>query len=205
VATAEQLVRDIQRAQAGDNPARDLKEELWQHCQDLVGSLAGRCSRRTADLREDLASEGYLKFEQVLRSYRQLTGVPFRGYLFGCVRRHFIDRLRRRVEAPAEFTGDLPDPQPAVDNRLHLQELADHVQTTLDSVLQHDPHRERKLRAFRLRHFEGWSIEEIRVRLGADHVNLVSQWIHRVRKAFEAEFPRRHPEYFRDRELCLEA
>lgn len=198
MATAEQLVSDIQQAQAGGEPARDLKEELWASCRGLVGSLANRYTRDTPQLREDLASEAYLKFEQVLQTYEPQRGVPFRGYLSGCVQRHFIDRLRRRPEACVEFADDLPDDRSPIDTQLCLEELAGHVGTTLDSLLPRDRHRQRKILAFRLRHFESWSIEEIRAWLGADHVNTVSQWIHRVRKAFEVEFPRRYPEYFQD-------
>jgi RNA polymerase sigma factor (sigma-70 family) len=211
VATAEQLVRDIQKAQAGGRPARDLKEELWSNCRDLVARLAQRCSRHTPQLRDDLASEAYLKFEQVLQTYSPDRGVPFRGYLSGCVQRHFIDRLRRKAESAFDFADDLPDDEAPIDRQLCGEELAEHVQSTVAGLLPRDRHRERKILAFRLRHFEGWSIDEIRVWLGADHVNTVSQWIHRVRKAFEIEFPRRFPEYFRDlesgvgRELCLEA
>ena len=42
----------------------------------------------------------------------------------------------------------------------------------------------------------GVSREEIREVLGVECANTVSQWIHRVRRAFEAEFPRRYPDYF---------
>jgi RNA polymerase sigma factor (sigma-70 family) len=211
VATAEQLVRDIQQAQLEGDPARELKEELWASCRQLVGSLASRYTRNSPQMREDLASEGYLKFEQVLQAYNPQRGVPFRGYLSGCVQRHFIDRLRRRTETSCEFTDDLPDRDSPIDRQLCREELIDHVQATLDSLLPRDGQRERKILAFRLRHFEGWSIEKIRVWLGADHVNTVSQWIHRVRRAFAVEFPRRHPEYFCDlgaagvHELCLDA
>jgi RNA polymerase sigma factor (sigma-70 family) len=209
VATTEQLVRDIQQAQAGGLSACELKEELWSSCRDLVGGLARRYTRGTPGLRDDLANEAYLKFEQVLQSYNPERGVPFRGYLSGCVERHFIDRLRRRPESAIEFADELPDDESPIDRRLCLQELVQRVGATLDSLLPHDPGRRRKILAFRLRHFEGWSIEEIRSWLGADHVNTVSQWIHRVRKAFEAAFPSRYPEYFRDLEsgpeLCLDA
>src|SRR5262249_3030264 len=155
-------------------------------------------TRHRPQWRDDLAGEAYLKFEQALVSYDPGRGVPFRGFLSGCIQRAFIDRLRRRAEGTVEHADDLPCHESPIDSRMCLEELARHVHETIDDLLPRDRQREQKLLAFRLRHIEGWTVEAIRERMGVDCPNTVSQWIHRVRKAFEAEFPRRYPEYFAD-------
>lgn len=196
--TAEQLVRDIQRAMAGGDPARDLKERLWNSCLDVVRRLASRYTRSASSSREDFVLEGYVKFEQALATYNAETGVPFRGYLSTCVDRHFHDRVKRRRESHLTDLSDLPDQAAPADHRLLGEEVADRVEAVLLDLLPDDPQRERKIMAFRLRHLEDWSVEEIRQWLRMSRANTVSQWIHRVRKAFVEEFPRRYPEYFGD-------
>lgn len=196
--TAECLVQDIQKARRAGEDARDLRETLWLNCREVVGSLASRYTRHNPQWRDDLVSEAYLKFEQALASFDPHRGVPFRGFLSGCVQRLFIDRLRRRSEPSVEFADDLPGRSPPADDRLRVEELSEHVHETLDALLPRDHLREEKIAAFKLRHIEGWSVEEIRARMHVDCANTVSQWIHRVRRAFEEEFPRRHPEYFVD-------
>jgi RNA polymerase sigma factor (sigma-70 family) len=196
VVNIEQMVQQVQHARTQGFPARELREELWFNCQEVVGSLATRFTRHNPQWREDLASEAYLKFEQALCSYDPGRGVPFRGFLSGCIQRAFIDRLRRRAESAVEYADDLPAPLPPIDNHLCLQELTQHVNDVLEDLIPRDRQREQKILAFRLRHLEGWSVEAIQKRMGVDCPNTVSQWIHRVRKAFEVEFPRRYPEYF---------
>jgi RNA polymerase sigma factor (sigma-70 family) len=198
VVSIEQMVREVQQARTEGESARELREELWCNCQEVVGSLATRFTRHNPQWREDLASEAYLKFEQALASYDPDRGVPFRGFLAGCIQRAFIDRLRRRAECSVEYADDLPGDEPPIDAHLCLEELIGHVHDTLDELLPRDRQRAQKILAFRLRHVEGWSVEAIRERMGVDCPNTVSQWIHRVRKAFEVEFPRRHPDYFAD-------
>ena len=201
--TAEQLVNDIQRAMAGGDPARDLKERLWDSCLDVVGRLASRYTRSASSSREDFMGEGYLKFEQALQTFDPEAGVPFRGYLSTCVDRHFKDRVRKRRERAvfleAEPTDDSAD---WVGDGLLCEEIADRVEAVLFELLPGDRRRERKIMAFRLRHLEDWTVEEIRRFLRVDRANTVSQWIHRVRKAFAEVFPRRHPEYFNDPATC---
>jgi len=203
VPTAEQLVRDIQRAMAGGDPARDLKEQLWNGCLDVVGRLASRYTRSATLSREDLITDGYVKFEQVLQTFDPEAGVPFRGYLSTCVDRHFLDRASRRQEqtVSAGFV-DPPDGTAAAADRLLDQEVAEQVEAVLLTLLPGDPQRRRKIMAFRLRHLQGWTVEEIRRWLKVDRANTVSQWIHRVRRAFAVEFPRRYPEYFSDMATC---
>jgi RNA polymerase sigma factor (sigma-70 family) len=196
VVSIEQMVRQVQQARTQGDPARELREELWCNCQEVVGSLATRFTRHNPQWRDDLASEAYLKFEQALCSYDPDRGVPFRGFLSGCIQRAFIDRVRRRAENYVDYADDLPGEESPIDASLCLEELTRHVNETLDALLPRDRQRETKILAFRLRHIEGWSVEAIRERMGVDCPNTVSQWIHRVRKAFEAEFPRRYPEYF---------
>lgn len=192
----EHVVRQIQHARTQGDSARQLREELWGNCQEVVGSLATRFTRHHPQWRDDLANEAYLKFEQALVSYDPDRGVPFRGFLSGCIQRAFIDRIRRRVENYVDYTDDLPGDEAPIDAHLCLEELSRHVNETIDELLPRDRQRELKILAFKLRHIEGWSVEAIRERMGVDCPNTVSQWIHRVRKAFETEFPRRYPEYF---------
>ena len=200
---AEQLVNDIQRAMAGGDPARDLKERLWNSCLDVVNRLASRYTRSASSSREDFMGEGYLKFEQALQTFDPEAGVPFRGYLSTCVDRHFNDRVRKRRE---QTVRDLAEPADESANpgesRLLCEEVADQVEAVLLKLLPEDRRRQRKIMAFRLRHLEGWTVEEIRRFLRVDRPNTVSQWIHRVRKAFAEAFPRRYPEYFSDEATC---
>jgi RNA polymerase sigma factor (sigma-70 family) len=208
VVTAERLVQDIQQARSEGADARELREELWCNCQEVVGSLATRYTRHHPQWRDDLANEAYLKFEQAIAVYDPDRGVPFRGFLSGLVQRLFIDRLRRKVEIAVGYADNLPDRESPIDSQLCLAELTRHVHETLDELLPRDRHRDVKILAFRLRHIEGWSVEDIREVLSVECANTVSQWIHRVRRAFEEEFPRRHPEYFVEDdglELWLEA
>jgi RNA polymerase sigma factor (sigma-70 family) len=202
VPNAEQLVSDIQRAMAGGDPARDLKERLWDSCLDVVHRLASRYTRSASSSREDFMGEGYLKFEQALQTFDPEAGVPFRGYLSTCVDRHFNDRVRKRREQTvpdlAEPADDSADP---AESRLMGEEVAEQVEAVLRELLPDDPRRQRKILAFRLRHLDGWSVEEIRHFLREERANTVSQWIHRVRKAFAEAFPRRYPDYFGDLEL----
>ena len=196
---AEQLVNDIQRAMAGGDPARDLKERLWDSCLDVVNRLASRYTRSASSSREDFMGEGYLKFEQALQTFDPEAGVPFRGYLSTCVDRHFNDRVSKRREQTvsdlAEPADDSADP---AGSRLLGEEVAEQVQAVLLGLLPDDRRRQRKIMAFRLRHLEGWTVEEIRRFLREGRANTVSQWIHRVRKAFAEAFPRRYPDYFGD-------
>jgi RNA polymerase sigma factor (sigma-70 family) len=197
VFTAERLVHDIQQARLAGEDAQQLREELWDNCQEVVGSLATRYTRLNPHWRDDITAEAYLKFEQALVSYDPERGVPFRGFLSGCIQRMCIDRLRRKAEAAIEYADELPDDRgDSIDAHLCLEELSHHVHETLESVLPNDRARLVKILAFRLRHMEGWPVEEIREVLGVECANTVSQWIHRVRRAFEAEFPRRYPDYF---------
>jgi RNA polymerase sigma factor (sigma-70 family) len=191
--TAEQLVQEIRGAQG--NHARDLKEQLWLTCLEMISALARKYTSQSPDLREDFISEGYLKFEHVLAAYDPNRGVPFRAYLSGCVERHFHDKVRKKSALPVAAITDRPGDDDLL-TQLRNQEISDRVEEVLNSLLPRDKQRLRKLRAFRLRHFDGWSLEEAAQELGARTPNMVAQWVHRVRKAFLEEFPRRYPEYF---------
>jgi RNA polymerase sigma factor (sigma-70 family) len=206
--TAEQMVREIRKASIdGGLPACDarqrasiqeLKVQLWTLCLDMVGGLAARYTRNAPHLRDDFISDAYLKFEHVVQTFDPDQGVPFRGFLSCCVERHFHDKVRKRSEQCTCEVDDLPDAGPAIDARLRDEEIAGRVEAVLVTLLPRDRQRERKIMAFRLRHLEGWTVEQIRDWLGVKNGNTVSQWIHRVGKAFAVEFPRRFPEYFRD-------
>ena len=200
---AEQLVNDIQRAMAGGDPARDLKERLWDSCLDVVHRLASRYTRSASSSREDFMGEGYLKFEQVLQTFDPEAGVPFRGYLSTCVDRHFNDRVsKRREQTVSDLAESADDSADSGEDRLLCEEIADQVEAVLLELLPADRRRQRKIMAFRLRHLEDWTVEEIRRFLRVERANTVSQWIHRVRKAFAEAFPRRYPEYFDDLTTC---
>jgi RNA polymerase sigma factor (sigma-70 family) len=198
--TAEQMVRDIQQAMVGGERAalQDLKEQLWTSCLDVVSGLAVRYTRKASHLRDDFINEGYLKFEQAVKTFKPRLGVPFRGYLSSCVQRHFHDKVRKRTEQLTGVVDDMPAADPPIDARLRVSEIADRVDAVLVGLLPRDRQRERKIMAFRLRHLSGWSVEEIRKWLSIANANTVSQWIHRVGKAFAEEFPQRFPEYFAD-------
>ena len=147
--------------------------------------------------------EGYLKFEQALQTFDPEAGVPFRGYLSTCVDRHFNDRVRKRREQTVPDLGEpADDSADHAESRLMGEEVAEQVAAVLRELLPDDPRRQRKILAFRLRHLDGWSVEEIRHFLREERANTVSQWIHRVRKAFAEAFPRRYPEYFDDLTPC---
>jgi RNA polymerase sigma factor (sigma-70 family) len=193
VKSAEQLVRVVRSAVAAGEPAGGAKEQLWNACRGVVAALAARYTRHAPDLREDLLSEGYLKFEQALATFDPNRGVPFRGFLSRCVARHFHDRARKKCER----FSDRPPERGAEDDplvRLGEQEQARRVSEALDGLLPGDPRRHRKLRAFRLRHVEGWSLKAIREELGAATTNAVAQWVYRVRQALRKELARRCPD-----------
>jgi RNA polymerase sigma factor (sigma-70 family) len=206
--TAEQMVREIRQAMTeGERPScgaperasvQDLKVQLWTLCLDMVGGLAARYTRNAPQLRDDFIHDAYVKFEHVVQTFDPDQGVPFRGFLSCCVERHFHDKVRKRTEHYTSDVEDLPASGPAIDAGLRDEEIASRVEAVLAVLLPRDRQRERKIMAFRLRHLEGWSVEEIRDWLGVKNGNTVSQWVHRVGKAFAAEFPRRFPEYFRD-------
>jgi RNA polymerase sigma factor (sigma-70 family) len=198
VANCERLVRDIQRALAAGADARDLKEQLWGQCAELVEAIAGRYARGDGQRRADFVGEGYLKFEQVVQAFDAGRGVPFRGYLAGCVEHHLHDKVRKKHDRPVESPGDFAAGGADALVRLRNQEMARRVEEVLDALLPRDKQRERKIMAFKLRHLEGWAVDKIRDWLKVSNSNTVSQWIHRVRTAFEREFPRRYPEYFAD-------
>jgi RNA polymerase sigma factor (sigma-70 family) len=204
VPTAEEKVRDIQQAMVEGEPTsiRNLKEELWTSCLDVVSNLAARYTRKSPHLREDFINEGYLKFEQIVPTFDPDRGVPFRGYLCGCVQRHFQDKVRKRTEQLTDSVDDLPAADQDVDAGLRHEEIAARIDEVLNRLLPRDKQRQRKIMAFRLRHLEGWSVEQIRAWLNDEKTsaNTISQWIHRVGKAFSVEFPHRYPEYFAD--LC---
>src|SRR6185437_1287219 len=94
---------------AGGDPARDLKERLWNSCLDVVSRLASRYTRSASSSREDFVLEGYLKFEQALQTFNPEAGVPFRGYLSTCVDRHFNDRVSKRREQHLTDLGEIAD------------------------------------------------------------------------------------------------
>ena len=142
--------------------------------------------------------EGYLKFEQALQTFDPEAGVPFRGYLSTCVDRHFNDRVSKRREQTVSDLADPADDSAYPESRLMCEEIADQVEAVLLELLPDDRRRQRKIMAFRLRHLEDWTVEEIRRFLRVERANTVSQWIHRVRKAFAEAFPRRYPDYFSD-------
>jgi RNA polymerase sigma factor (sigma-70 family) len=197
VKSAEHLVRAVRSALAAGGRATAEKERLWAACQGVVAALAARYTRHAPDLREDFLSEGYLKFEQVLATFDPNRGVPFRGYLSGCVERHFQDRVRKK----APRFSDRPPEGGAEDDplaRLAEEERGRRVREVLDGLLPGDPGRGRKLRAFRLRHFEGRSLQAIREELGAPSANTVAQWVYRVRQALVEEMRRRWPEDFEE-------
>ena len=147
--------------------------------------------------------EGYLKFEQALQTFDPEAGVPFRGYLSTCVDRHFNDRVsKRREQTVSDLAEPADDSADSGEDRLLCEEVADQVEAVLLELLPADRRRQRKIMAFRLRHLEDWTVEEIRRFLRVERANTVSQWIHRVRKAFAEAFPRRYPEYFDDRTTC---
>jgi len=198
VNNAEQLVREIQQRMAGGDPARDLKEQLWTSCLEVVTALANRYTRKRPQAREDFLGDAYIKFEHVLARYDSSLGVPFRAYLAGCVERQFHDRVRKRRDSAMEYPETLIDAREGALEWLCSGELATRVGQVLDELLPEDPRRQRKIMAFKLRHLEGWPVEEIRAWMKVSRPNTVSQWIHRVRKAFAREFPRRYPEYFTD-------
>jgi len=183
---------------ANGGAARDEKEQLWVLCVDVVDRLAARYTRFQPQQREDYFSEGYLKFEQALSTFEPERGVPFRAYLRRCVSNHFQDLKRKRGSRSVQFPDDLPDIEVDFLAGLRNEEIAQQVEEVLGSLLPRDRQRERKIMAFRLRMLEAWTPEQIRGWLKVKNANLVSQWIHRVRKAFMAEFPRRYPEYFED-------
>src|SRR5262249_24850974 len=66
---------------------------------------------------------------------------------------------------------------------LAQRERAGLVRDALARLLPDDPARGKKLRAVRLRHFEGWPLVAIRAELGAASTNALAHWLHRVRKA----------------------
>jgi RNA polymerase sigma factor (sigma-70 family) len=202
VPTAEQMVRDIQQAMVeGERTSiRNLKEELWTSCLDVVCTLAARYTRNTPHLREDFINEGYIKFEQIVPTFDPERGVPFRGYLSGCVQRHFHDKVRKRTEQLIDEADHFPADSPDIDAGLRQAEIAGRINEVLNNLLPRDKQRQRKIMAFRLRHLEGWSVEQIRAWLSDEktNANTISQWIHRVGKAFAVEFPHRYPEYFAD-------
>ena len=143
--------------------------------------------------------EGYLKFEQALQTFDPEAGVPFRGYLSTCVDRHFNDRVsKRREQTVSDPLDPADDSADSAADRLLCEEIADQVEAVLLDLLPGDRRRQRKIMAFRLRHLEDWTVEEIRRFLRVERANTVSQWIHRVRKAFAETFPRRYPDYFSD-------
>jgi len=186
------------KAQAGGNAVRDEKEQLWVLCVDVVDRLAARYTRFQPQQREDYFSEGYLKFEQTLSSFEPERGVPFRAYLRLCVSNHYQDLKRKRGGRSVQFPVDLPDEEVDFLARLRNEEIVGQVEEVLGSLLPRDRQRQRKIMAFRLRMLEGWTPEQIRGWLKVKNANLVSQWVHRVRKGFMEEFPRRYPEYFED-------
>jgi RNA polymerase sigma factor (sigma-70 family) len=200
VPTAEQMVRDIQQAmvEGSRSSLQNLKEQLWTSCLDVVRRLATRYTRNNPHLRDDFINEGYLKFEQIVSTFNPDRGVPFRGYLSGCVQRHFHDKVRKRTEQSSDAVDEFPAAGADIDARLRDEEIATRVETVLAGLLPRDKQRERKIMAFRLRHLEGWAVEKIREWLEVENTNTVSQWIHRVGKAFATEFPQRYPEYFAD-------
>jgi RNA polymerase sigma factor (sigma-70 family) len=147
--------------------------------------------------------EGYLKFEQALQTFDPEAGVPFRGYLSTCVDRHFNDRVSKRRESTVpDLAEPADDSAHSAGSRLLCEEVAEQVEAVLLELLPDDRRRQRKIMAFRLRHLEGWTVEEIRLFLREERANTVSQWIHRVRKAFAEAFPRRYPDYFGDLTPC---
>jgi RNA polymerase sigma factor (sigma-70 family) len=209
--TAEELARQIQAeaASGDDRLVCELKGQLWATCKGLVAGLATKFTPHQPHLREDFTHEGYLEFEQVLGSYDPNRRVPFRGYLALCISRRFLDLVRRRGERHVGNPEGLAPPMgEEVGAYLGRRELGERVRATLAGLLPNDPNRARKLMAFQLRHLEGWSLEEVRAWLSVRERATVSQWVHRVLVAFQAEFPRRHPEYFRpdgpDRPPALE-
>jgi RNA polymerase sigma factor (sigma-70 family) len=195
------MVRDIQQAMVEEGESssiQDLKEQLWTSCLDVVCGLAARYTRNNPHLREDFIHDGYLKFEQVVPAFDPDRGIPFRGYLSGCIQRHFHDKVRKRTEQLTDAAHELPSSSAAIDARIRDEEIASRVEAVLASLLPRDRQRERKIMAFRLRHLEGWPVEKIRDWLSVENTNTVSQWIHRVGKAFAEEFPKRYSEYFED-------
>src|SRR5262249_37420038 len=147
VVSIEDMVREVQQARTEGDSARELREELWDNCQEVVGSLATRFTRHNPQWRDDLANEAYLKFEQALCSYDRPRGVPFRGFLSGCIQRAFIDRLRRRCECVIEFSDELPGDEDDQTDHLCLMELIRHVRETIDDLLPRDRHRDQKIAA----------------------------------------------------------
>jgi RNA polymerase sigma factor (sigma-70 family) len=201
--TVEDLVCAIRQAIVEDGPdgdrARGVKDRLWASCVDLVGGLAAEFAAGPGLSRDDLLGEGYLGFEQALARFAFDRGVPFRGYLHLCVRRRFIDLARKRVELTiddADHLDDLSDEEAGAE--LRHKEVRAAIEATLAAVLPAASNRARMITAFRKRHLEGWSVAEIQAWLGVASPGQVSQWVHRVKDAFCAEFPRRYPEFFAD-------
>ena len=138
-----------------------------------------------------------------MQTFNPEAGVPFRGYLSTCVDRHFNDRVSKRREQHLTDLDEVADDAARLaQDRLDNEEMAASVEAVLLDLLPDDRQRQRKIMAFRLRHLEGWSVEDIRRWLRVARANTVSQWIHRVRRAFAEEFPRRFPEYFSDQDTC---
>src|SRR5262245_24652767 len=199
--TVEDLVRAIRQAMEEDgregDRARAEKDRLWALCVDLVVGLASEFACPGL-LRDDLLGEGYLGFEQALAHFEHDRGVPFRGYLHLCVRRRFIDLARKRVELPIEDAGRLDglahEDEAGVE--LRHKEVRAAIDATLAAVLPAASNRARMITAFRKRHLDGWGVAEIQAWLGVGSPGQVSQWVHRVKEAFFAEFPRLYPEFF---------
>jgi RNA polymerase sigma factor (sigma-70 family) len=205
----ERLVRQIRdalerrRTEPEEEQRREaeierLKLALWNRCQPQIIALVNQFTRGRPDRWRDYHQKAWLEMEEAILRFDFSRKIPFAGYLSRLVKNRFIDESRRRVplavgtlrEGSASYTPDF-------EQELALRDLEDRLEETLETLLPHDPLRDCKLFAFKKRHFEEWTVEEIAVEL-EESTTQVSQWICRVKKKLQQALMQRYPELFEE-------
>ncbi len=178
----------IARAKAGD---RDGFRLLVERHSRSVFRLAYRLTGNEQDA-EDVVQESFLRAYQQLRNFE--SRASFGTWLYRIAANYSLDLIRSRKrrqqhQAPAhdgeaEFDAMLAipasDPQP--DRMAYSGQLGERISVALDALT------EQERAAFVMRHFEGFSIEEIGASLGlgasaAKHS--IFRAVQKLRKALE--------------------
>jgi RNA polymerase sigma-70 factor, ECF subfamily len=154
----------VDRARSGDNEAFRLLVE--QHGR-AVFRLAYRMTGNEEDA-EDVVQETFLK------AYRQINTFDARSsfatWLYRIASNCALDLIRKRKtrernrdrgpDPDRDVLGSLPAPTPGPDRELYSNQISVCVHSALDQLSGQER------TAFILRHFEGWSIEDIGLALG---------------------------------------
>jgi RNA polymerase sigma factor (sigma-70 family) len=174
------------------------KLDLWKRCQPQIIALVNQFTRGHPDRWRDYHQKAYLELEEAILRFDFSRKIPFAGYLSRVVKNKFIDESRRRVPLPVGILHEeVSSYAPDFEQELVLEDIENRLEETLDALLPNDPLRCRKLFAFKKRHLEEWSLEEIAAELEVSPTQ-VSQWICRVKKKLQQALLERYPELFEE-------